>query len=440
MSLLLLLDEIVEASPKPKPSPVATSTADIVRNPFSYYAYDFKTGMPLAQLPLQKVKFGQQLNTAQQLTASIDLMDPRVRGTNPIAATIPNKSLIVVDYEGAVVWAGVVLPRNRSNPPTPVEITCSEIWAYFEQSRAQATDYSAPPFSGISGEKAMPYWTATPWDASLICVQLLSDALSVPYGDPLGGLGILLNGETPSGSKPVAPEADWVAVQYPYASVQMVGTIVTQLSQLGLGAGPDFGIDVAYSSGPGSPLVGTINLSYPRRGRTVSENNLSIDLTLARNYKIPEDGTQTANQVFEIGGSGAIVVAENINPLEQGYLLWERVISHATAQSQHITSLLSQFGTSDLAMYSYAPVAPKVTLSAFDPNLPVGSFVVGDDVQLVMPELGEDGDVFDPGFPAGLDQEWRITSWTVTVEDKGQALNELALAQPPYLEALSPAV
>jgi hypothetical protein len=286
----------------------------------------------------------------------------------------------------------------------------------------------------------MPYWTATPWDASLICVQIITDALGVPYGNPLGGLGVLLNGAIPSASKPAAPETDWVAVNYPFPSLQTVGTIVSQLSQLGLGAGPDFGVDVAYSSGPGSPLVGTINLSYPRRGRTVAENNLGIDLTRARAYEFPEDGTQTANQVYEMGGSGAIVVDVNPNPLDQGYLLWERVISHANAQSQHIMELLAQFATSDLAMYSYAPVAPTVTLSAFDPNLPVGSFIVGDDVQLVMPELGEDGQVFDPGFPAGLDQEWRITGWTVEVDDKGDAKNKLTFAQPPYLEALAPAV
>jgi hypothetical protein len=408
-------------------------------NPFSYYSYDFKTGHPVAQVPLQNVKFDSQLNSPQQITGMIDLMDPGVRETNPVASTIPNKSLIVVDYNGAVVASGVVLPRKWSSPERLLPITCSEPWAYFQQ-RVQATDYSAPPYSGISGGSPMPYWTATPWDASLTACQIITDALSVPLGNPLGGLGVLLNGHTPSGGSPAAPEGDWVAVNYPYTSLQMVDTIINQLSQLGLGAGFDFGVDVAYSAGPGSPLVGTVNISYPRRGRTVAQNKLGIDLTRARGYEFPEDGTQTGNQIYEVGGSGAIVVTQNVNPLDQGYLLWERVVSRATAQSQHITSLLSQWGTSDLAMYSYAPVAPSVTLSPFDANLPIGSFIVGDDVQLTMPKLGEDGQVFDPRFPAGLDQEWRIAGYTVEVKDKGDPLMKLSLAQPPYLEALAPAV
>ncbi len=409
---------------------------------FAYYAYDFKTGLPIGQVPLQNSKFGSQLNSPQQLTGSINLMDKKVRKTNPLASTIPNKCIIVVDLGGAVVGNGIVLPRVWNGPNKHLEIQGSESWSYFGQ-RVQATDYSAPPYSGVSGLEPMSLWKATPWDASLIACQVIEDAIKVPYGNPLGGLGVLLNGEEPMGSKPVSPESDYIAITYPYTSLQTIDTIVNQLSQLGLGVGFDFGLDIAYSQGPGSPLVGTVNISYPRRGRIFAENNLTIDLTTARGeppYSFSEDGSQTANQVYEIGGSGAIVVDQNVNPLEQGYLLWERVFSRANMQSAHITSLLSQLGTSDLATYSYAPVAATVTLSPFDPNLPLGSFIVGDNVMVVLPELADDGEVFDPRFPAGLEQEWRIIGFTVEPKDKGDPVMTINLAQPPYLEALIPAV
>jgi hypothetical protein len=411
--------------------------------PFSYLFYDFKTGLLVGQVPLRTAKFGSQLNTPSTANGFIDLTDPRVRGTNPLACTVPNKSIMVVDFDGQIVGNGIVLPRDwsvessSSNTSRALEIQCSESWAYFQQ-RVQATDYSAPPSSGIT--KTMPYWTQTPWDASLIACQVIYDALNVPFGNPLGGMGLLLNGEEPSASKPAAPPSDWIAVNYPFTSTQMVDTVVTQLSQLGLGVGFDCGVDIAYSKGTGSPLIGTINLNYPRRGRTVAENQLTVDLTTARGYKFPEDGSQTANQVYEIGGSGAIVVAQNVNPLEQGYLLWERVISRANAQSENIIDLLEQDATSDLAQYGYAPVTPTVKLSPFDPNLPLGSFTIGDDIRVVMPALAPDGGPFDERFPAGMDQEWRIISWTVTVPDEGDTIVELTLNQPPYLEALAPAI
>lgn len=419
---------------------------------FSYFAYDLLTGHFLGQGPFRSVSFGEQLNAAGQGSGTIDLRDERVLVTNPVPCTIPNKTFIAVDYGGAIVGGGVVLSRDwgveasAQNITAVLQVGWTGLWAYFSK-RVQATDYSSPPYSGITGTSGpMSLWTKTPWDASLIACQVLEDAVGYsnhktsPYGDLLGGLGILLNGKAPSASSPVAPSEDWIAINYPYTSVQTVDTIINQLSQLGLGVGFDFGIDVAYSAGPASSPVGTINLSYPRRGRIVEENRLMIDLTTARKYRFPEDGTQTANQVYEIGGSGAIVVDENIYPLEQGYPLYERVMSRAQIQSQHITSILGQIGVSDLATYSYAPVTPSCTLSVNDPNLPLGSFTVGDDVQIYLPEKGPDGQVYDPRFPHGLDQEWRIVSYKVTVNDQGEALIDYSFAQPPYLQALAPAV
>jgi hypothetical protein len=393
------------------------------------------------------------LNTAGTFSGILDLQDPRVQATEPLANTTPNRTFIIVDYLGSPLWGGIVMPRkwkveaSLQNTSRPLEISCSELWAYF-QARVQATDYSSPPYSGITGEGEMSLWKGTPWDASLIAAQIISDAIgyadssSQPYGDLLGGLVLALNGEAPSGSKPAAPVGDYVAVNYPFTSCQLVDTIVSQLAQLGLGVGFDYGVDLAYSLGAPSPPVATINLSYPRRGRTYAESSLMVDLTTARGYEIPEDGTQTANQVYEVGGSGAISVSANVAPLEQGYPLWEKVISRANIQSQNIEATLAQTGLSDLALYSYAPATPTVTLGANDPNLPLGSFTIGDDILLYIPQYapGPSNEVFDPRFPQGYEAEWRIVDWTASIEDQGDATVKLSLARPPLLAALSPAL
>jgi hypothetical protein len=414
---------------------------------FSYYAYDFLSGRFLGQVPLRSVSFGQQLNTPGSMSATIDLEDPRLVVTNPLSCTVPNRTFIVVDYLGSIMWGGVVMTRqwnaesSGSSTTRLLEIQCNELWAYFQQ-RVQATDYSSPPASGI--EAKMSLWTATPWDASLIACQIIEDAIgfadsaSIVAGNPLNGLTVLLNGATPS--TPVIPVPDYIAVSYPFTSMQTVDSIVTQLSQLGLGVGFDFGVDLAYTTGIASAPLGTVNLSYPRRGRTAAQNNLRLDLTTATGYKFPEDGSQTANQIYETGGSGAISVSLNINPINQGYPIWERVISHASAQSQELIKLLKQLGEADLTTYSYAPVTPTVTISTFDPNLPIGSYIVGDDVMLTLPAEGANEQVYDARFPAGLEQEWRILSWRCDVKDEGQALTTFTLVQPPATEVLAPAV
>lgn len=424
-------------------------------SPFSYYAFDFLTGAFQGQVPLRGVNFAKQLNSPGTLKGTLDLSDPRVQATFPLQNTIPNKSFIVADYMGAALWGGIVLPRepktesSGQNTTGTLEITCSETWAYF-QHRVQATDYSSPPYSGISGGSPMNLWTATPFDASLIACQIVEDALeyalnpvngkgvSVPHGNPLGGLLVKLNGATPA--LPVAPSTDWVAVSYPYPSMQSVDTIVNQLAVLGLGIGFDYAVDIAYSAGSPSPPIGTVNFSYPRRGRTVEQNSLLIDVTTARAYSFPEQGGEAANRVYELGGSGAIVVSENTFTQEQGYAIWERIFSRANIQSQNIIEILTQTGLSDLALYAYAPVTPSITLGINDPNLPLGSFIEGEDVEVRIPKLNDRGEVFDPRFPAGMDQEWRITGYNVEVLDQGDAVVKLALAAPPFTQALAPSI
>ena len=454
--------------PTPTPVPLP-ELSPVTANDFTYWAFDLLSGALLGTVPFSAVQFGSQLNTPGQFTGTINLYDSRVQSANVIACTIPNRTLIVVDYLGAIVWAGIVRPRiwsvNRSSSATSgtLAITATEIWSYFTQ-RVQATDYSAPPSSGIVDP--MAWWTTTPWDASLITCQIIGDAIgysqsqSIVNGNLLGGMALLLNGSSPGAWASVPPSAaynlsqgnaadsDYVAVTYPFTTVQTVDTIVQQLSQLGLYVGPDFGVDVAWSGASGSPPVATINVSYPRRGRTVAQSQLWLDLQTSLGqpgYTFPEDGTSTGNQVYEVGGTGAIVVGVNPFPLDQGYPLWERVLSRATMQSQNIIGILSQVSASDLALYSYAPVAPTVTLAVNDPNLPLGSFTVGDDVELFMPQyagVDVNGDPvpFDPRFPAGLQQEWRLTTWQVTAPDKGVATMLLTLSQPPTLQPIAPVI
>ena len=418
---------------------------------FRYLLCDLRSGAIKGELPISTVSFGKTLNNVGQFQGQVDLADPLMQDVDPLDLTTPASTALFVDFQGALVWGGVIFPRQRQmqSGNRTMTVTANDLWGYFSQ-RVQATDYSAPPHSGITGpSNVMPIWDASAtdnlsvYDSVLIAWQIISDALSVNFGNILGGIGLAANAYTTaaaylaSGTGTPAPNAlntgGYVNETYPYASLQLVATIVQQLSQLGLYVGFDLGVDVAYSAAEWSVPVATINLSTPRRGRTVSQNNLVIDLRGALSYVFPEDGTQSGNIVYETGASGAIAVTKNIYPLEDGYPVLEKVVSRAQVVSSNALNLLSNIGQSDAALYSYPVVVPQVTLDLFNTMLPLGSFIEGDDVQLYIPAVDGTGSVWDPGFPNGLDLEFRISQWTATVANSGQSTLALVFNQPPAI-------
>jgi hypothetical protein len=424
-------------------------------SPLTYVCFDLVTGAYLGRLPLAGVSFGSQLLQPGSLTGTIDLGDPAIQNLGPLGITMPARTLLCVDYLGALVWGGIVWTRDYKfdSVTRKMTVTATEIWSYFS-SREQATDYSAPPFSGITGPSTeMAIWDASSafsdannvWDPMLIAWQILSDAMTqVPFGNLLAGMGIAANSfTTPSGylaSGTQTPTGDYLSINYPYSSLQQVSSMISQLAGNGLGVGFDYAVDVAYSGGSGSFPVATVNLSYPRRGRTYANNGLVLNCGQAISYDIPEDGTQAGNTIYEQGSSGSLNVSQNIQPLNGGYPIIEQIKSRANITSANMLAILAFQGASDLAVLSYPIATPTVTTDLFAGPIPLGQFVVGDDCRWLIPAMTGLGSVFDPRFPGGLDEEWRIIGWNATVSDSGQSTLVFTLSLPPSLSVGGPAL
>ena len=427
--------------------------------PFQYICVYLNNGAIIGEIPLTQVSFGKTLNGIGQFTGTIDLNDPNTQIVDPIDLTTPGRTGIMVSYNGSIV-AGYAAFASRTYDYEPQKRTLTlnyaDLISYFA-ARTQATDYSSPPYSGVTGPSTpMAIWNAAyvetggvyvAWDPVLMSWQIISDALTIeaPYSNLLGGLSIAANGYTTTGgytsSGTGTPSGNYVAQSFPFSSLQTVQTMVNQLSQLGYTVGFDWGFDVAFSNGPMSIPVGTVNFSYPRRGRTVALNNLVLDLRSAYQYNFPEDPSREANTIYETGTAGCIVALQNIFPLEQGIPLLEKVISRSQIQSTNIQTLLFGIGLSDLFLYSYPVVVPQVTVDLYNSTLPFGEFLEGDDVLLTLPATDPvTGDVWDPRFPAGINQEWRIQQWQATVSDDGTSTLQLTFNQPPALVATGPAI
>lgn len=426
-------------------------------NPFTYCCYDLLTGAYKGQLPLTQVNFGSQVLTPGTFSGQLDIASTAMQLLGPTALTSPARTALLVDYLGSFVWGGIIWPRNYQWDSThrTFTINATELWSYFN-SRAQATDYSAPPTSGITGPNTnMAIWDATltavgdgglgVFDPMLIAWQMLYDALYlVPNGNPLN-MGIAANGyATPAAylaSDTATPYnatdgGNYISVSYPYQSIQMLAMLINQIATNGFLTGFDYAVDVAGSAG--GPVTATVNLSYPRRGRLYSENRLVLDQARAISMQLPEDGTQAGDTMYEQGSSGALSVSQNIDPLSSGYPVLEQLKSRANITSANIMNVLEQLGAADLEQFSYPPATPVVTCDALSGPITVGQFVVGDDCRWFVPATDGAGNVFDPRFPAGLDTEARINGYSITVGDEGQSTVAFTLGEPPAAAPTSP--
>jgi hypothetical protein len=463
-----------------------------VDTPVTYLLYDTLTGLFIETLPFRGVTFGGgPVNSAGSFTGNLDLQDPGIQNTDWVRATAPNKTTLIIDYNGEIVWGGPISGRKETFNAQgfQLEIDAQEGNSWWSHV-VQATDYSSPPYSGITGPYSapgMPVWNRSfltlgigytdcgppwgnqpfIWDPMLIGAQVMLDALSVPngglwgidvHGNPTNGLAIALNGVVVNGDNGIeyigkpewtssdldptgtrTPFLSYIQITFPYTSLMTLSSILQQLTSLGYGIGFDMAIDWAYTTSRYSPIQATMNLSYPRRGRILSPtgSNLTINLGSAHDWTFPEDGTAQGSINFETGGNQDIAVIENIYPggtgTYGGYPNTALVHNIANLNSPNPTVLLQHMGLSDSVLYSWPPVAPQVTVDMFSDECGLGTFIVGDDVNVVVPSLDQDGNVFDPRFPTGMIEgmKWRIASYQATVADEGDCLITYTLDTPP---------
>jgi hypothetical protein len=437
------------------PLPVATSyPAGSAPGPFKYCFYDVLSGQFLGTLPLSQVTFGSQLLQPGTFSGILDVASEAVQNLGPFDLIDPGNTALLIDYLGSFIWAGFVwtAPYDQDGTKRQVQVGATEIWSWIQNSRVQATDYSAPPYSGISGDSSyMPIWDASAtsvpeggpgtYDPTLIAWQMLSDAIYyVPNANLFGGTGIAANGYTsPSAylaSGTNTPQVDYLSESYPYSSLQQLGSAINQLATLGLGVGFDYMVDVGGSAG--GPVTCTINLSYPRRGRLFAQNNLVLDCQRALSFTLPPDATQTGNTMYEQGANGALSVSQNVQPLNGGAPALERLMSRSNIQSANVMQVLQQTGAADLAIYSYALYTPTVTTDLFTGPLTLGSFVVGDDVYWRVPKTDGVGNTFCPRLKSGLNVEARIIAYQATVADAGTSTLQITLTEPPSYTVQGP--
>lgn len=417
-------------------------------NPFTYHAYQIMTWEPLGTLPYTNVTFGHSLNAVGSFSGQLVLTDPDVQSMGWQQATIPGATALFVDYLGRIVWGGMITGTNytESSSPKALSVTAQTFHAWAQQ-RLQVYDYST-------------LW-AYGEDPLQITLRFVTDAIGQSFsgivpGCNIGGPGIqvVINGGP-------APPA---VVTYPGTSLQSIDSMMNTLSQMGYGAGFDYSWDCAWNGGM-VPEV-TLNLWYPRQGRTFGQDGLVIHRGNVIDWTYPEDSTQQSDSVFVVGSTTAATggtvpvggIAQSV--IAEGWPLLEKAYSHVQINDEEV---LIGVAEGLLGQSAYPVVTPTITLpiplpnvsrfssypNALDPSmLTFGDFGLGDDVQFVIDPVIQAAanapfgsvnyhDNCSPRFPEGMNFAFRITGWAATVPAKGIPTLLLDLAVPPF-EAFPP--
>lgn len=368
---------------------------------YRFLAYDLRTNALLGELPIGNATYERVLNGAGSFGGYVSLGRKTTTGaqldTTMLAATLPHRTALYVERDGVLMWGGVLWGRQYNSTNHQLQLRGAEFWSYYRR-RINATTQT---FAGVD---------------QLTIARTVVAAANAKIG---GDIGITLDA-TVSG----------VLLSRTYNSWEraVVASVVEELAKAEDGF--DFAIDVAYNTS-GVPTK-TLNLGYPRRGRTAGTNDLVFELGYNLGYyTYDEDGTRAANVVHVLGpGEGAAMLVSTATQsavIDAGYPIVEDTVSRKGGGVPPTVVDLGRYAQAAVNA-RYKDVASLTIQNIFlDKDPPLGSWIVGDDIRFRVPD--------DYRFPAqasgspGLDRYFRIIGDTVNVADAGVETASLTCAE-----------
>lgn len=346
---------------------------------YRYLLADLLTNEIIAELPFTGVSFTQQLNQAGTFSAHLLLSGIDAAAYNVDASTIPGRNAVYVDYDGVLIWGGIIWGREYDSQSQQLKISAREFESYFEHRRINTNQL----------------FTNT--DQLTIAQNLMALAQSVPSGN----IGVQVGVET-SG----------ILLTRQYYSYELK-TYFNALQDLSRAEdGFDFNIVVAYD-GSGQPTK-TLVLGYPRTGVVYSDSDpYATMFELPGNiveYTYPEDGSIVGNTVYALGAGsneGKIISIQNdATKITDGWPVLELSANYSDVTDQ---TYLNQLAIGQVNAVSYPPTTMRVVVPA-DVAPAFDTYSIGDDARIR---------ITDNRFPNTLDTVYRIVGLSVQPGENG---------------------
>lgn len=386
------------------------------RTPFTYRAWDFRTLEPLDPLPYTTTQFGKQVNGEGRFAGLLPLTSKAVQKFDWRNATMPGKTIVGIDVEGDLLWGGIIWSRRYKRTTGQLEVSGSDLNSYWAH-RFQEYDYTE---------------TFTLADPMAIAKRVLEDSIAgagasvPPGGGPISlPIAVVLH--------PGGGSGQTLTVSYPAQQSQLLSSILQLLSSMGYGFGFDYSTDVTYATGTRNPQI-TVNLWYPRMGRGAGEDSPVFGVDCSE-LEWPEDASNQAWQVKETGAGGGL--AATLWATEVGEAGWPPLQKVSPRSQVTEEAALERIGKGDLSQWAWPITTPTLTVPLWEPEKGLNaarfgmrSFELGDDATVRFDAVNGSNRNVDPRFPDGLDFDFRITTYTVTVGPNNAVL-QIPVTQPP---------
>jgi hypothetical protein len=363
----------------------------------------------LTELPFTNVSFNSPLNGIGTFSGTLLLPGMNNTKLDTIAQTVPMQKSVFVDYNGYIIWGGVITSRDYNSENQTMTILAQEYEFLLNKRRINKFTSSTYYNSGTLG---LVY---TSIDAGTILYDLINNMQTNNSGlhKTNTNLGIVPDNFT-TGSSVTRTFFDF--------ELKPVYQALKDLSQGSFfdfkiipkygGSGIQFNLKVGAPAITNSPLNRVYDATNPAQSFTFQFPGNLIS------YKYTEDGTTTANYAWGIG------YGKNYNKLLQYVYDSSKIGSGGTwplieetynfIDVQNTTTLATV--TNGIASgVSYPPTTIQVTLPPWvDPSLGAygySGYALGDQVRLIIND-----DLFTTGYNT---TNYRITEIAVTPGSNG---------------------
>jgi len=269
----------------------------------TYLVADLATNRILAEVPLTTVRYGKKLGGTGQVSATLNLGDPRVQAEDPADLTTPARRVVYVLRDDVPVWGGLVWTRRYDSANQRISLGCGDFWSYYDH-RKVLLKLDPAKYTDLGYIAHLDPVDLEEMDQNEIARRLIAGAALHDGGD----IGVIPDA-TMSG----------VITSRAYFGFQnvSVGDALRKLSQVA--GGPDMYFDVGPLDAAGRPSR-RLRLGDPSLGQQGSPHVWEFGGNMV-SYTWPSDGTRMATRVFADGSGFESVI--NRKPLTP----------HATAPS-----------------------------------------------------------------------------------------------------------
>jgi len=379
----------------------------------------------LAELPFTNVDFSQQLNGIGSFQGSLLLSGINNAKLNTINQTIPMQKSLFVDYNGSIIWAGVITGREYDAATQTLSITAQEYEFYLQRRKINQFIGSAYYSSTTKG---LVYPSSPAVDAGAVLYDIVNNMQVNNTGAHKTHTNIGLACD-------LFTTGSYVTRTYFDFELKSVYQALKDLSQ---GSFFDFKIIAQYdyynniilTMKVGAPAVSNSPLNRRYNPTTPSQAFVFQFPGNLVSYKYTEDGTTVGNYVYGLGygaNYNKIIYPAYDSSKITGSATWPLLEENLNFIDVKDNTTLGIVTTGIASGISYPPTTIQVVLPPWaDP--PLGgygtsySYAIGDQVRLV---------IKDDFFPNGLDvTNYRITEINVTPGSNGPDRVTITLMLP----------